>query len=431
MTKILLVEPHFPIPQKSRNHKNFLPIGLLKIATYLRDHNYQVKLIRGVPKNLSETEEIKKFDPKEVWVTSLFTYWAEYVRVAVQYYKNLFPRAYIKVGGIYASLLPTEDVKYYTGCDEVHQGVIPEVEEYTKSHSPDYNLLGNVNPHPIDFQIIHASRGCSRYCSFCGTWKIEAEFKPKISIKNEIQLPGVVFYDNNLLMNPYIENILDELIDLKKVGRVKWIESQSGLDGRVLIKKPHLAEMLKEAGFRYPRIAWDWGYDQSQYIERQIEILKNVGYKSKDIFVFMLYNNEITFEEMEKKRIESWEWRIQIADCRYRPLNSLVDEYNPQVTGQTSDDYFISQGWDDALVKQFRRNVRRQNICVRMGHPIYSSIAERKKLGKETLKKLRELKTIKEKKAFLRTSGADWWIPGRLSYPKGYSHQSKSDLSEV
>ena len=126
MTRILLVEPDFPIPPKSRNHRNFLPIGLLKIATHLRDHGHQVRLIRGIPKDLTELTE--RFDPEEVWVTSLFTYWARYVREAVQHYREMFPNVQIKVGGVYASLLPPEEVKEYTGCDEVHQGVIPEVE---------------------------------------------------------------------------------------------------------------------------------------------------------------------------------------------------------------------------------------------------------------------------------------------------------------
>ena len=44
--KVLLVEPDFPIPNKSRNHSNFLPIGLLKIAAYLKSKNIKVKLIR-------------------------------------------------------------------------------------------------------------------------------------------------------------------------------------------------------------------------------------------------------------------------------------------------------------------------------------------------------------------------------------------------
>lgn len=43
---VLLVEPNFPIPKKSRNHSNFLPIGLLKIASYLRYKNINVELIR-------------------------------------------------------------------------------------------------------------------------------------------------------------------------------------------------------------------------------------------------------------------------------------------------------------------------------------------------------------------------------------------------
>ena len=58
--KILLVEPDFPIPPKSKNHKNFLPIGLLKIASYLRDHHNEVKLIRGVPKNIEEFAKLVK-----------------------------------------------------------------------------------------------------------------------------------------------------------------------------------------------------------------------------------------------------------------------------------------------------------------------------------------------------------------------------------
>ena len=41
--KVLLVEPDFPIPNKSRNHSNFLPIGLLKIASYLREKSIDVK----------------------------------------------------------------------------------------------------------------------------------------------------------------------------------------------------------------------------------------------------------------------------------------------------------------------------------------------------------------------------------------------------
>jgi len=415
--RILLVEPKFPIPPKSKNHKNFLPIGLLKIASYLRAQGHQVKLVRGNPQKLEEFLELKNFDPDEVWITSLFTYWAKYVKDAVQYYRKLFPRAWIKVGGIYASLMP-DHCKKYTGCDEVHIGVIPEVEKYAETHFPAYDLIKDANPHPIDYQIIHTSRGCPRKCEFCGTWKIEPEFIPKKTIKREIKYKKVVIYDNNFLMNPYVENILEELIDLKKNKKIKWVESQSGFDGRVLLKKPHLAKMLKQAGFRYPRIAWDWEYDQYDSIKKQIDLLIEAGYDSREIFVFMLYNWDIPFEEMERKRIKCWEWQVQIADCRYRPLNQTYDEYNPYVVGQTSDEYYIHEkaGWNDALVKQFRKNVRRQNICVRHRFPFYSRALERKKVDKNLLVKIKG-KNKDEIKSILEGLKIDYWFPDQITYP--------------
>ena len=50
-------------------------------------------------------------------------------------------------------------------------------------------------------------------------------------------------------MNPHIENILRELIELRRKRKIEWVESQSGFDGRVLLEKPHLAKMMREAGF--------------------------------------------------------------------------------------------------------------------------------------------------------------------------------------
>ena len=55
--KVLLIEPNFPIPNKSRNHSNFLPIGLLKIAGYLRSKSIDVQLVR-----YEEDDSRKKYD---------------------------------------------------------------------------------------------------------------------------------------------------------------------------------------------------------------------------------------------------------------------------------------------------------------------------------------------------------------------------------
>jgi len=82
---------------------------------------------------------------------------------------------------------------------------------------------------------------------------------------------------------------------------------------------------------------------------------------------------------------------VQIADCRYRPLDQRYDNYNPKKT-QTNDDYYIHPKWTDRLVKKFRKNVRRQNICVRMDLEHYDAELEargrrdrrmRKKINKQ------------------------------------------------
>ena len=405
MKKILLVEPDFPIAAKSKNHKNFLPIGLLKLASYYRDQGYKIKLVRG---NL----KLEDFDfkPDEIKITSLFTYWAPYVKESVSYYRNVFPKAKITIGGIYASLMP-DHCKKYTGCDDIYKGVHKRAEKY----EPAYDLITNHNPHPLDYQIIHTSRGCLRKCEFCGTWKIEPEFKSKKSISNEIKQKNIIFYDNNLLMNPYIDDILIELIELKKQRKISWCESQSGFDGRLLSKKPYLAKLLKKAGFRNPRIAWDWGLNDSDKIKRQVDILIKGGYKSRDIFIFMIYNWDIFFDEMEEKRISCWEWKTQISDCRFRPLDQTFDYFNSRKS-QATEDYFIHPNWTDELVKQFRKNVRRQNICVRQDLNFYSKNFERMNSKKDIIYKTRKM-SRKEVEKLLHGLEVDYWFPEDSTYP--------------
>ncbi len=390
---VLLVEPNFPIPGKSRNHSNFLPIGLLKIASYLREKNINIQLIRfEEPKETidynqstlvfdKKEEGEESFKPDLICVTSIFTYWSKYVKSAVQFYKHKFSDVPIIVGGIYASLMP-DHCKKYTGCDDVILGTIDEAEKLI----PAYDLVD------VDYQIIHTTRGCIRKCGFCGTYIIEPEWLCKKSIKDEIIKKKIIFYDNNLLANAYIENILDELIELKKEKKISYLESQSGFDGRILLKNPGLAKKLKDAGFKNPKIAWDHGVKQARFIKKQIDILVDAGFQEKEISIFMIYNYELDYEEMEEKRVNCANWGVQITDCRYRPLDQTFDEYNPSKhKGQTNKDYHINDNWTDQKIRKFRRNIRRHNICMRHDVDYHSTLMERKKIPQEDAKKFREM----------------------------------------
>ena len=123
------------------------------------------------------------------------------------------------------------------------------------------------------------------------------------------------------------------------------------------------------------RIAWDGPLAQYKEIKRQLDLLVEAGYSNRDIFIFMIYNWQIGFSEMDKKRRKCWEWKVQIADCRFRPLDQLHDNYKPR-KAQTNNAYYIHENWTDELVKRFRKNVRAQNICVRMGFKKYIKTME-------------------------------------------------------
>jgi len=222
----------------------------------------------------------------------------------------------------------------------------------------------------------------------------------------------VIFYDNNILANPYIKDILKSLSKLRVNGKPVIFESQSGFDGRLLLEDPELAVLLKKARFRNVRIAWDHAYSDWKSIKKQLDILVEAGYPSKDIYVFMLYNFEHDFLEMEKKRLKCWEWKVQIADCRYRPLDQTYDNYNPR-REQTNKDYYIHPKWTDAEVKQFRRNVRRQNICVRQGFRFHSKMLEHKKIDKRNFPRIKHMPRLKILKVI-----KDAWFPDEISPPK-------------
>jgi hypothetical protein len=413
MKKVLLVCPEFPVPTKSIHHKNALPVGLLRLSSYHKDKcNAKVELVHGnkVPSKFEKPDTIE--------ITTLFTYWSQYVWDNVKFYRELYPdykKTKIRIGGIYASLHNNKEEfvqlcrKYHVTC---YKGIHLEAEEYF----PDYELLFDLGA-KINFQIVHTSRGCHRKCSFCGTWIIEPEFSYKDSIKDSIEpgfkigLKNLVFYDNNLLRNPKIKNILDEIIELKKNNKIGWCESQSGFDGRILLKDPDLASLLKQAGFRYPSIAWDWGYEKWQDIEKQIKTLIDGGFSKRNLSVFMIYNWDIDFHEMEQKRIKCWEWNVQITDCRNRPLDSLFDNYNPILNQDKSEDYYIHPKWVDAEVKQFRKNVRRQNICIRMRLPYHSKLLERRVYTEQYT----YINTLQQNE--MERYLPDIWYPSIITYP--------------
>lgn len=351
--KILLVQPDFPIPAKSKNHFKFMPVGLLKIGSYHLSLGDKVKLVKG--------HRRCGFTPDRVLITSLFTYWSRYVHEAALFYANAYPTAEIEIGGIYATLLP-DHCKGISPFAKVRPGLY--MNGAAERIPLEYSLLDN----DIDYQIIHSTRGCTKHCSYCGTWRIEPEFTFKTSIISEIKKPILIFYDNNFLANPNIDKILREISEFRLPGnRTVSCETQSGLDLDLL--SPERVKLLRAARFKYPRVAWDGDYPEWPKIKEAIELLKSVGYGCRDIFIFMIYNFKIPYQILRKKLDACRRWQVRVSDCRYRPLVSTDEFYVPGSKPNEMSHYYIHPTWTDSQVRAFRRAVRRQNIAVMLALP--------------------------------------------------------------
>ena len=146
----------------------------------------------------------------------------------------------------------------------------------------------------------------------------------------------------------------------------------------------------------------------------------------------MIYNWDIPFLEMEQKRIQCFKWGVQISDCRYRPISQFHDHYKPSKKGQLPDEYHIHEekGWDDYLVKQFRRNVRQQNICVRHNRQVYVKEFEQMTVSKNIITEISSIISLREKKKKLRGKGFYFMDPLKIRVPPGYDLKSAKPLQK-
>ncbi|MGE9810702.1 hypothetical protein ACLIKE_05080 [Ferroplasma acidiphilum] len=302
----LLVEPEY--------YTRYPPLGLMKLASYHRLYGDKIEYVRGTTYNVN--------DPKIIEITSLFTYSWEPVHKAIQFYHKLFPKAKMKVGGIYATLLP-ENIKKNFPYVQIHQGLYDNAE----SLLPAYDILRQVEKWK-DWKksIVFTTRGCIRKCPFCVVPRIEGKMKqPKFSILPYIY-PGhneVVIWDNDFLASPYAKTILEELRD-----NGYRADFNQGLDARLMTEE--FAGLLADIKSSTIHMAYDWPWE-GKYIKKAIDFLGNAGYNKKNLIFYMLHN---FYDEKYKKgdtpqdflqRLKDlMSWGASIYPMRYIPLDSLT-----------------------------------------------------------------------------------------------------------
>ena len=323
---VLLVEPAYNNP--------YPPLGLLKISTWHKRKGDVVQLIKDTEHN----KEIDEFQEKEkcykklkenydiIYVTSLFTYQAHYVVKSIEYYKNKFPKARIKVGGIMATLIP-EYIKEKTGI-KPHVGLLRGAENCPPDYSWDPRL---------SYSISSTTRGCPNNCRFCAVKKHEPEFKVRKNWPEDIDITKkqIIFWDNNWLASPNFEKDIERLIKFRKVG-ITHIDFNQGLDCRLLDEEK--IKLLKQVEIKPLRLAFD-NCSEDGHIQRAIQLAQKQGFN--DIRVYVLYNFE-----SDNDTPEYFYYRIneinKLGALAYPMRFRALDNANGQ---------YISRNWDNKLLR--------------------------------------------------------------------------------
>jgi len=291
--KVLLVEPK----KGKKYHTPFPPLGLLKLASYHKKRKDIVKLTNGF--------SCDGFNPKVIYITSLFTYAYEPVHEVIRYYTEKFRNAQVFVGGIYATICSEHLNDAFGDRIQVYSGLFEEAENLL----PDYSLLPDLKE-----SIVFSSRGCIRKCSFCSVPKLEPEFKAKKSIRHLIY-PGhkkVIFWDNNILASPHCDQIVHEIAELNL-----QVDFNQGLDARLLTE--NVALKLSKIKIPIVRLAYD--SDKIKIpLKNAINLLKDIGIRGRSIIVYCLYNHLDTPESFLRRNKDLMEWGVVSYPMRYEPL---------------------------------------------------------------------------------------------------------------
>ena len=405
--KALLVQP--PVYDTQYYAEWSMPSGLLKVATWLRESGYDIRLVDclypdakgkvkqeirkvvqvcstiewslsdyralvkerfgrtrielppnhrykfefGLPlhrleeflttREHSDMVDGERWLPDEVWVTSIMTYWCESTIDTVLLMKCLYPKARIRVGGIYPTLAPhhlRHALASRGHAFEVVRGrdlAIQEHQEVSVVRNGDVIVTGEIpgaSNATLDFEcyremtralegeerlpkyaILTTSRGCPFDCSYCAQkayneGSLKVRIRPAKDTFEEIRqkyhtygIHEIAFYEDNFLLEkPNIERLLKLLVEHRHEMPHLKLYAPEGVEVRLLHQDLAFVTLMRESGFQSVYLpletmsrdvtrAWNRRHSHAGLFEGAVKICQDANFRLHDMEVnaFILF----------------------------------------------------------------------------------------------------------------------------------------------
>ena len=367
------------------------PLGLLKVAEFLTQFNmklifidccdaYRVKkygtgkykseiiekpaILKGIPRKykrygISITEFIKKIKSLEnvdlILVTSMMSYWWQGVKDTVNILRENFKKTPIILGGIYATLYK-EHAEKNIDVDFVYEGQVDErlvklIENFgikiektnnRQKYWWQMNFYSKMNYAPL-----LTSTGCPFRCPYCASSLLCKSFKQmnldevieEIEGLYSLGIRDFAFYDDALLYKSesHIKPLLKKIIEKNIKAR---FHTPNGLHAKFIDRE--LACLMKRSGFKTVRLSLETvdikrqietgGKVTNEEIERSVKYLKESGFLSNEIGVYIMYGlPEQSLDEVKAGVEFLKKLRVRIHLTEFSPIkgtyywNELID----------------------------------------------------------------------------------------------------------